>query len=106
MFKYRVQAIYNQFVTNEVEEQIDGQTIGRVVPSTEIDAYTVDFEDLRKDVAHRLANEEADRILRRGMTKRGGSIVRLVIAPSAILQVSVTDMQLYQKELEDSTLTP
>lgn len=58
------------------------------------------FQDEKKHIAKFEANKYMDKTIRHGLSMHGGSILEFIVHPSAILTVSIQDMQLATEEEE------
>jgi hypothetical protein len=86
---YILEVVYEQVV-----ETGDGRHLELAV-----DSFT--FKNASKDIAKRDVDREFDRILRYGLKKSGGSIIKLIIPPSSIKNIGIVD---YNKWVEEQQL--
>lgn len=70
----------------------------RPVQELVIDVYTEQFDGDDYQLTVRKAEKKLKKILKEGLELRSKAIIKSVIAPSAILQIGLIDLNKYQEE--------
>lgn len=92
-YTYLVEVVYDNVVVENNGEADMHKFI-------ELDTQVFSFTDTNKSVARQNAAKFYDEVVRYGIKRSGGSIIKSVVPPSAIKMVGLVDLEKWQEEQE------